>query len=125
MQLLPLFMLPLGLACFVLGAFSAPMTIVAFMILLGFSYGMTSTLFGAIWPEVYGTKHLGSLRAVTMSLMVFMSAAGPGLTGWLIDVGIPFAEQLIYMGVFCLATIVLMSIASRLYQRRLFASSAV
>lgn len=124
-QLLPLFMLPLGLACFVLGAFSAPMTIVAFMILLGFSYGMTSTLFGAIWPEVYGTKHLGSLRAVTMSLMVFMSAAGPGLTGWLIDVGIPFAEQLIYMGVFCLATIVLMSIASRLYQRRLFASSAV
>ena len=124
-QLLPLFMLPLGLACFVLGAFSAPMTIVAFMILLGFSYGMTSTLFGAIWPEVYGTKHLGSLRAVTMSLMVFMSAAGPGLTGWLIDVGIPFAEQLIYMGVFCLATIVLMSIASRLYQRRLFAFSAV
>ncbi|NRB29882.1 MAG: MFS transporter [Rhizobiaceae bacterium] len=124
-QLLPLFMLPLGLACFVLGAFSAPMTIVAFMILLGFSYGMTSTLFGAIWPEVYGTKHLGSLRAVTMSLMVFMSAAGPGLTGWLIDVGIPFAEQLIYMGVFCLATIVLMSIASRLYQRRLLASSTV
>ena len=94
------------------------------MVLLGFSYGMTSTLFGAIWPEVYGTKHLGSLRAVTMSLMVFMSAAGPGLTGWLIDVGIPFAEQLIYMGVFCLGTIILMSIASRLYQHRLFEVNA-
>lgn len=119
-QLLPLFMLPLGLACFVLGSFSASATIVVFMVLLGVSYGMTSTLFGAIWPEVYGIKHLGSLRAVTMSLMVFMSAAGPGLTGWLIDVGVPFAEQLIYMGVFCLATILLMSIASRLYQRRLF-----
>lgn len=119
-QLLPLFMLPLGLACFVLGSFSASATIVIFMVLLGFSYGMTSTLFGAIWPEVYGTKHLGSLRAVTMSLMVFMSAAGPGLTGWLIDVGIPFAEQLIYMGIFCIGTIFLMSIASRLYQRRLF-----
>jgi MFS family permease len=118
-HVLPLFMIPLGLSCFVLGLFSAPPTIVAFMILLGVSYGMSSTLFGAIWPEVYGTRHLGSLRAVTVSLMVFMSAAGPGVTGWLIDLGIPFSRQLLFIGVFCFGAVVLMTIASRAYLVRL------
>ena len=118
-QILPFFMLPLGLSCFVLGSFSSPGTIIVFMLLLGMSYGMTSTLFGAIWPEVYGTRYLGSLRAVTVSIMVFMSAAGPGVTGWLIDVGIPFSQQLIFIGVFCIATILLMGSASRIYLRRI------
>ena len=118
-QVLPFFMLPLGLSCFALGSFSSPGTIIIFMLLLGMSYGMTSTLFGAIWPEVYGTRYLGSLRAVTISIMVFMSAAGPGVTGWLIDVGIPFSRQLLFIGVFCIATILLMGIASRMYMRRI------
>ena len=118
-RLLPLFMVPLGLSCLVLGLFSAPSTIFIFMILLGFSYGMSSTLFGAIWPEVYGTLYLGSLRAVIVSLMVFMSAAGPGATGILIDVGIPFNVQLIYMGGFCFFTIVLMLLSSWVYRGRL------
>lgn len=122
-KLLPMFMLPLALACLVLGLFSAPPTIVVFMVLLGFSYGMTSTLFGAIWPEVYGTRHLGSLRAITVSMMVFMSAAGPGVTGWLIDQGIAFSTQLLFMAAFCMVALVLMFYASRGYILRLNAAS--
>ncbi len=118
-RLLPLFMVPLGLSCLVLGLFSAPSTIFIFMILLGFSFGMSQTLFGAIWPEVYGTRYLGSLRAVIVSLMVFMSAVGPGVTGLLIDFGIPFNLQLIYMGVFCFFSVVLMYLSSRTYRGRL------
>tara|TARA_B110000438_G_scaffold244039_1_gene244333 strand:+ start:58 stop:345 length:288 start_codon:yes stop_codon:yes gene_type:complete len=89
------------------------------MVLLGFSYGMSSTLFGAIWPEVYGTRNLGSLRAVIVSLMVFMSAAGPGVTGLLIDLGIPFTKQLIYIGGFCFFAVILMLLSSRVFQARL------
>ena len=118
-RLLPLFIIPLGFSCLVLGLMSAPATIIIFMILLGFSYGMSSTIFGAVWPEVYGTRHLGSLRAVTVSLMVFMSAAGPGVTGLLIDIGIPFNVQLRYMGAFCFLTVLLMLQSSRVYQARL------
>jgi MFS family permease len=118
-RLLPLFMVPLGLSCLVLGLFSASSTILIFMVLLGFSYGMSSTLFGAIWPEVYGTRYLGSLRAVIVSLMVFMSAAGPGITGLLIDLGIPFNIQLIYIGGFCFFTVILMLLTSRVYRARL------
>ncbi|MEM8750238.1 MAG: MFS transporter [Pseudomonadota bacterium] len=118
-QVLPFFLVPLSCACFVLGSFSQPAMIFVFMVLLGFSYGISSPLFGAIWPETYGTRHLGSVRAVTVSMMVFMSAAGPGVTGVLIDLGIPFQTQLIAIGFFCIGAVVLMSLASRLYQRRL------
>ena len=124
-RLLPFFMVPLGFSCLLLGLLSAPSTIFIFMILLGFSYGMSSTLFGAIWPEVYGTRYLGSLRAVIVSLMVFMSAVGPGVTGLLIDVGIPFNVQLIYMGSFCFFTVVLMMLSSRVYRARLQLDPAI
>jgi len=111
-RILPFFMVPLGFACLVLGSFTAESTIIVFMMLLGVSYGMTSTLFGAVWPEVYGTRHLGSLRAVTVSFMVFMSAAGPGVTGLLIDAGIGFNRQLVVMACFSFGCAVLMAIAS-------------
>ena len=117
-RLLPSFMIPLGFACWVLGSFSAPAAIFVFMILLGLSYGITSTLFGAIWPEVYGIRHLGGIRAITVSLMVFMSAAGPGATGLLIDLGVPFKTQLIYIGVFCFASVLVMLSSSRGYRMR-------
>ncbi|MGI9365725.1 MAG: MFS transporter [Rhizobiaceae bacterium] len=123
-QILPLFMVPLGIACLVLGGFSAPLTIFVFMVLLGISYGMTSTLFGAIWPEVYGTRHLGSLRSVTVSLMVFMSAAGPGLTGWLIDFGLPFSTQLLFMGLFCFSAAMLMKLAATSYRSRIISKAS-
>jgi MFS family permease len=124
-QILPFFMVPMGSACLVLGLFSAHWTIVAFMILLGMSVGMSSTLFGALWPEAYGTRHLGSLRAVTMSLAVFMSAAGPGLTGSLIDRGVAFSTQLLFIGCFCFGAVLLMTIASRAYLDRLNQSAAI
>ena len=124
-RLLPLFMVPLGLSCLVLGLFSAPSTIFIFMILLGFSFGMSQTLFGAVWPEVYGTRYLGNLRAIIVSLMVFMSAVGPGVTGLLIDVGIPFNLQLIFIGGFCFFAVILMFSSSRTYQRRLQLDSVV
>ncbi len=118
-QLLPLFMVPLAMACFLLGTSSAPSTVILFMILLGTSYGITSTLFGALWPEIYGTLHLGSLRSIIMAMMVLASALGPGVTGLLLDLGISFSRQLIFMGIFCVAAAVLMTGVSRGLRSRL------
>src|SRR3546814_1041897 len=56
-----------------------------FILLLGISNGFTSTLLGALWPEVYGLANLGGIRAITVSAMVLSSAVGPGVTGVLID----------------------------------------
>ncbi|MEM1317659.1 MAG: MFS transporter, partial [Pseudomonadota bacterium] len=117
-RLLPVFMVPLAAACFVLGSSDSQATLFVFMVMLGLSYGMSSTLFGSIWPEVYGTRHLGALRSVTVSFMVFMSAAGPGATGALIDGGVPFTTQLIFMGFFCSFSVIIMWFASRGYIAR-------
>ncbi|MEM9733258.1 MAG: MFS transporter [Pseudomonadota bacterium] len=117
-RILRVFMLPLGISCLSLGLLNEAETIIIFMLFLGLSYGMSSTLFGAFWPEVYGTRHLGSIRAITVSLMVFMSAAGPGITGVLIDWGMPFQEQLLYMAAYCFVCIGLMAIAARGYLAR-------
>src|SRR5690606_14332323 len=63
--LLPVFLLPLSAACLVLASFEAQWSAFAFMMLMGPSYGFSSTLFGAIWPEIYGVRHLGAIRAAT------------------------------------------------------------
>lgn len=117
-SLLPFFLLPLGLACFVLVGFEGAGTIFVFMALLGTSYGISSTLFGALWPEIYGTRYLGSVRSVVVSFMVLATALGPGLTGYLIDLGVSYPGQLATMGGYCLAAAAVMAWVSRTLKQR-------
>ncbi|TIP91100.1 MAG: MFS transporter [Mesorhizobium sp.] len=118
-QLLPLFLLPLALACFAAAYLTAPFAIFVFMALLGISYGFSSTLEGAMWPEIYGTAHLGAIRSVVVAVMVLASAMGPGITGYLIDAGVDYALQLALMGVYSLAAAFLMWRVSRRLTRGL------
>ena len=122
--LLPVFLLPMGLGCFILGASDGEWAIYAFMSLLGFSYGLSSSLFGTIWPETYGIRNLGSIRAMAVAAMVFASALGPGLTGWCIDREITFSFQLAVMGGYCLITSVgMIAIAKSLLRRSALADT--
>ena len=118
-QLLPSFLIPLAVGNILLGWMDSATAIIIYMILHGISNGISNTLFGAIWPEVYGTRHLGAVRSLIMAAMVIASALGPGATGWLIDYGIDFDTQLIAMGVYCFITTLLMLMVSRLLYRRL------
>jgi len=111
--LLPFVLLPLGAACILLGLIEAPWAPFAFMALIGMSNGLSTTLFSAVWPEVYGLKHLGSIRAVVVSAGVFASAAGPGLTGYLIDAGIFYPAQIVAMGCYCLLISLVMLYVSK------------
>ncbi|WP_245426944.1 hypothetical protein [Mesorhizobium sp. YM1C-6-2] len=88
------------------------------MALLGISYGFSSTLEGAMRPEIYGTDHLGSIRSVVVAAMVLSSAVGPGVTGYLIDIGVDHSLQLASMGAYALAATVLMWKVSRSLARR-------
>ena len=112
-SLLPLFLVPLALACLAAAFLTAPWAIFVFMALLGVSYGFSSTLEGALWPEIYGTEHLGAVRSVVVAAMVFASAVGPGLTGYLIDAGVDYSYQLAGMGAYSLVAALLMWFVSR------------
>ena len=116
--ILPYFLLPLGGACFVL-AYSGPeITLFILMVLLGISYGIASTLFGALWPEIYGLANLGAVRSITVSAAVLATAIGPGVTGTLIDLGMSLPAQMIFLGVYCFLAAGAMAIASIFLQRR-------
>lgn len=117
-RLLPGFLVPLGLACVILAAVEAQWAAFAFMALMGVTYGFSSTISGAIWPEVYGLRHLGAIRSLTVAFMVFATAAGPGLTGYLIDIGIAYPTQILVMGVYCFAAAALLLPVSAALIRR-------
>ncbi len=52
---------------------------------LGMLQGISTAVAGAFWPEYFGTKYLGSVRAVASSTIVFASALGPLISGILLD----------------------------------------
>jgi len=117
-KLLPYYLLPLCAACLVLSTSHVPSALWLHMVLLGASGGVSNTLLSSIWPEAYGTQHLGAIRSVVMAGMVFSSALGPGVTGWLIDQGVAYPTQTAYMAVYCLMACAVLTWVSRKLQIR-------
>jgi MFS family permease len=117
-RILPFFLFPLFIAILVAALVTPVWGIYLFMLLFGVSYGFTSTLLGALWPEIYGTAHLGGIRAITVSGMVLATAVGPGLTGTLIDAGVALPTQLLWMAGWCvIASGVLFFVSHQLRRR--------
>jgi MFS family permease len=117
--LLPFYALPMGAACLLLGRVDASWTPFAFMALYGVSNGFSLTLFGALWPQLYGVAHLGAIRSMVVAVLVTASALGPGLAGIAIDRGVPFTALLAGFGFYCIGVSVLMwAVAPRLARRQ-------
>src|SRR5262245_44998386 len=49
----------------------------AFAVLIGFSGGMITVIFFAIWRRAYGLAHLGKIQGAAQMLTVLASAIGP------------------------------------------------
>jgi MFS family permease len=110
--LLPFFLMPLAIASLAVALVTPVWGIYVFMLLLGISNGFTATLLGALWPEVYGLANLGGIRAIIVSAMVLASALGPGLTGALIDLGMPLPTQMLWMAAWCIAASLALALAA-------------
>jgi len=111
-------LVPLGASCLVLSFGKPEWVIYLAMFLVAMSMGCSNSVFGTLWPEIYGTKHLGAIRAVAFSGVVFASACGTGVTGWLLDSGIGFEKQLLVMAIWCgLGAGLLMVVARALLAR--------
>lgn len=106
-------LLPLALGMAVLGLFDGPWVALFMLGAIGGSAGAGMATVGAMWAELYGTEHLGSIRSLSVAGMVFSSALGPGLTGVLIDAGIPFDAQSVGMSLIILAMAALMWVLMR------------
>lgn len=104
-RLMPLYVLPLGVFFAVFPLVDhLPMVAVALMV-MGLTAGSQLTVPMAFWAEFYGTRHLGAVRATVGSAMVFGTAAGPALSGFMIDRGVELPEQMpLWAGYFLAAS---------------------
>ena len=105
-RLLVVYLLPYC-AAFIIHAYAPTIAWAALgVILMGLAGGGQSTLPITTWSTYFGTNHIGSIKSVSTAVMVLGSAVGPGLSGWLIDIGLGFESQLlIYAGTFVVASL--------------------
>ncbi|WP_017586766.1 MFS transporter [Nocardiopsis ganjiahuensis] len=102
LRLVPVYLLPLGAGLFVLAVAEGAWSVLVFMLLYGVTNGLSLSLFGAVWPEVYGVGHLGAIRSTIVAVLVLASAAGPGGAGVLIDAGVAYPAQIAALSAYCL-----------------------
>ncbi|MEI4263889.1 MFS transporter [Roseovarius sp. D0-M9] len=101
-RLLTLLLVPMGIG---VALISPSEQVWAWYVALGFigiTQGTASALWGVLLPVVYGTRHLGAIRSLAVTIMVISTAIGPGITGVLIDAGVNFPTQSLFMGAWCL-----------------------
>ena len=101
-SLLPFYLLPMAAGIVIIAPGESVGSWYLMMALIGLTQGGSVALLGALWPELYGTRHLGAIKALATSAMVFSTALGPGLTGLLIDAGIAFPDQTWGFALWCL-----------------------
>ena len=99
---------PLFLSVLVIIYFNSPITAFVFLGLIGISNGLANLLGSSIWAEIYGVKHIGSIKALTTALMVFATAFGTALFGILIDSGFTIEEIAVVSGIYILVSLALL-----------------
>ncbi len=75
-------------ASIVLAIFDASYLPLVFFGLIGLTSGCTNVVIAAVLAELFGTTHLGKIRALASAIMVVASAATPGAIGILFDAGV-------------------------------------
>ena len=100
--------IPLLLSVIVLFFFDIPVTAFIFLGLVGISNGFANILGSSTWAELYGVKYLGSIKALTTALMVFATAFGTALFGYLIDIGFSVGDIAVVSGSYIFISLILL-----------------
>jgi MFS family permease len=86
-RMVPLLALPMGIGLVILSLSSSLLAGGVFLVLTGITVGFQSTVTTPFWAEMYGSKHLGAIKSLGASAMVFCTALSPIVLGWYIDRG--------------------------------------
>jgi MFS family permease len=112
-RLVPFALIPIMLSCLWLPIAQGPHGAFVFFGLMGLGTGLVQVLSGAIWPELYGTRHLGAIRSLAAAGSVFSSGLAPGIFGVLFDRGWGAETIALVCAVYCLAASIMVGAFSR------------
>ena len=115
-KLFPLLNVPLLLSLIVLAIFDHPISVFVFMGLMGISNGLTNVLMTSFWAEIYGVNYLGSIKALTGSLMVFSTALATVVFGSLIDLGYSIESIAFLCSIYVAISIVIVVAFNKIYK---------
>ena len=100
--------IPLLFGTIILYYFDAPLSSFVFFGLVGVTNGLANVLGSSTWAEIYGVKYIGSIKALTTALMVFSTAFGTALFGFLIDIGFSIEDIAVVSGTYIFGSIILL-----------------
>ena len=114
-RIIPFYQIPLVFAFVLFYFVSTQLGLALGLCFLAISAGANSTLPTAFWAEYYGTKFLGTIKALGTAIMVLGSAIGPGVTGYLIDWGFGIEKQYFIFGLYFMFSTFLMYVGIKVY----------
>jgi len=115
-KIFPLLNVPLLFSLIVLAIFDHPYSAYVFMGLMGISNGLTNVLMSSFWAEIYGVYYLGSIKALTGSLMVFSTALATAVFGQLIDLGYSIENIAVFCLIYTAISILIVIIFRKTYE---------
>jgi len=113
-RMVPLVALPMGVGLVILALTSSLVWGGVFLALTGITVGFQSTITAPFWSEMYGSKHLGSIKSLGTAVMVFCTAVSPVIIGWYIDRGTSMETLAMASAIYILLTSTLAFYACRL-----------
>ena len=115
-KIFPLLNFPLLLSLVILIFFNHPISAYVFMGFMGMSNGLTNVLMSSFWAEIYGVHYLGSIKALTGSMMVFSTALAAVVFGTLIDLGYSIENIAFLCAIYTAISIAIVIIFKKAYQ---------
>lgn len=117
-RILPFAMGPLSIGLLALAFSNDPLIATFYLTMAGASQGIQATVQGVVWAEIYGSRHIGAIRALIVALGVFSSALGPAIMGWQIDAGVDIPTLALTSIIMIGVAVALALVGLSMYHRR-------
>jgi MFS family permease len=116
-RLIPWYQLPMVAAFIAFAYADGYLSMLLGFFFLALTTGANATLPNAFWAEFFGTRHIGSIKAMAAAVMVLGSAIGPGITGLGIDLGMGIETQYLWIAAYFVFTTAMMMVGVVRYRK--------
>jgi MFS family permease len=93
---------------------------IVFTVLIGSAMGLQTVWGGLVWPQYFGTRYLGSIRSLAMTMTVIGSAVGPIPLGFIYDRTGNYQTALLSMVVLCVLGVISASMSPQPHKAQVF-----